>query len=130
VETRSQIAAIQSQLGITTVYVTHDQVEAMTMGHRVVVLKDGDLKQVGSPMELYDHHANLFVASFIGTPPMNFIAATITDGGATLAASSTPPGARLAASGDCEERRPARHGWRAPREHHGGRARRAARPTR
>ncbi len=85
VQMRAEIAKLQQRLQTTTIYVTHDQVEAMTMGQRVAVLKDGDLKQVGSPMELYDRPANVFVASFIGTPPMNFVAATITASGATLA---------------------------------------------
>jgi len=85
VQMRAEIAKLQQRLQTTTIYVTHDQVEAMTMGQRVAVLKDGDLKQVGTPMELYDKPANVFVASFIGTPPMNLFAATITEGGATLA---------------------------------------------
>ena len=68
VSTRSQIAGLQRRLGITTVYVTHDQVEAMTMGHRVAVLRDGRLQQVGTPEELYDRPVNTFVASFIGSP--------------------------------------------------------------
>ena len=85
VQMRAEIAKLQQRLQTTTIYVTHDQVEAMTMGQRVAVLKDGDLKQVGTPMELYDRPANVFVASFIGTPPMNFVAATITEGGARLA---------------------------------------------
>jgi len=84
VQMRAEIAKLQHRLQTTTIYVTHDQVEAMTMGQRVAVLKDGDLKQVGTPMELYDKPANVFVASFIGTPPMNLFAATITEGGATL----------------------------------------------
>ena len=66
VETRANIAALQRRLGTTTVYVTHDQVEAMTMGHRVAVLKDGILQQVDTPRNLYDHPANAFVAGFIG----------------------------------------------------------------
>ncbi len=86
VQMRAEIAKLQQRLKTTTIYVTHDQVEAMTMGQRVAVLKDGDLKQVGTPMELYDRPANLFVASFIGTPPMNFIAATIANDGGQLAA--------------------------------------------
>jgi multiple sugar transport system ATP-binding protein len=85
VQMRAEIAQLQQRLKTTTIYVTHDQVEAMTMGQRVAVLKDGDLKQVGTPLELYDRPANLFVASFIGTPPMNFISATVTEGGASLA---------------------------------------------
>src|SRR5918996_6262054 len=71
VQTRSQIASLQKRLGTTTVYVTHDQVEAMTMGHRVCVLLDGVLQQVDSPRTLYDVPGNVFVAGFIGTPPMN-----------------------------------------------------------
>jgi multiple sugar transport system ATP-binding protein len=71
--TRAQIVALQRELGITTLYVTHDQVEAMTMGHRIAVLNQGRLQQLGTPMELYDHPANLFVAQFIGSPPMNLL---------------------------------------------------------
>ena len=68
VQTRSQIAELQRRLGITTVYVTHDQVEAMTMGHRVAVLSGGKLQQCASPRELYDNPVNQFVAGFIGSP--------------------------------------------------------------
>ncbi|MGV9304077.1 ABC transporter ATP-binding protein [Nonomuraea sp. NPDC004354] len=71
VQTRTQIAALQRRLGVTTVYVTHDQVEAMTMGDRVAVLKDGVLQQVDTPLALYQHPANVFVAGFIGSPAMN-----------------------------------------------------------
>ncbi|MEQ3549031.1 sn-glycerol-3-phosphate ABC transporter ATP-binding protein UgpC [Pseudonocardia nematodicida] len=71
VETRAHISALQQRLGTTTVYVTHDQVEAMTMGSRVAVLKDGELQQCASPRELYDRPANAFVAGFIGSPAMN-----------------------------------------------------------
>ena len=81
VSTRTQIAALQTRLGVTTVYVTHDQVEAMTMGDRVAVMKDGLLQQVDSPLTLYDHPANLFVAGFIGSPAMNLMTGDITDGG-------------------------------------------------
>src|SRR5258705_2779252 len=73
VSTRTQIASLQRRLGITTVYVTHDQVEAMTMGDRVAVLKDGLLQQVGTPRELYDRPVNVFVAGFIGSPAMNLL---------------------------------------------------------
>jgi multiple sugar transport system ATP-binding protein len=73
VSTRTQIAALQTRLGVTTVYVTHDQVEAMTMGDRVAVLKDGLLQQVDTPLNLYDKPNNLFVAGFIGSPAMNLI---------------------------------------------------------
>jgi len=84
VSTRTQIAALQQRLGITTVYVTHDQVEAMTMGDRVAVLKDGLLQQVDTPLNLYDRPANLFVASFIGSPAMNLLQATPDPGGARI----------------------------------------------
>jgi len=73
VSTRTQIAALQRRLGITTVYVTHDQVEAMTMGDRVAVLKDGVLQQVDNPLNLYDKPTNVFVAGFIGSPAMNLL---------------------------------------------------------
>ncbi|MEJ5928378.1 ATP-binding cassette domain-containing protein [Corynebacterium sp. H128] len=73
VQTRTELAALQRRLKTTTVYVTHDQVEAMTMGDRVAVLKDGLLQQVAPPRELYDHPANEFVAGFIGSPSMNFL---------------------------------------------------------
>jgi multiple sugar transport system ATP-binding protein len=84
VSTRTQIAALQQRLGITTVYVTHDQVEAMTMGDRVAVMKDGVLQQVDTPLALYDKPANLFVAGFIGSPGMNLMKATVSDGQATM----------------------------------------------
>ena len=74
---RTEIARLQKRLGITTVYVTHDQIEAMTLGHRVAVLKRGILQQLATPRELYDNPANLFVAGFIGSPPMNFMPATV-----------------------------------------------------
>ncbi len=73
VQTRSQIAALQRRLGVTTVYVTHDQVEAMTMGDRVAVLKDGILQQIDSPRNMYDNPKNVFVAGFIGSPAMNLL---------------------------------------------------------
>jgi multiple sugar transport system ATP-binding protein len=74
---RSEIARLQKRLGITTVYVTHDQTEAMTLGDRVAVLKRGLLQQLASPRELYTNPGNLFVAGFIGSPPMNFLPATV-----------------------------------------------------
>jgi multiple sugar transport system ATP-binding protein len=73
VQTRTEIAALQRRLGVTTVYVTHDQVEAMTMGDRVCVLKDGYLQQVDTPRNLYDKPDNVFVAGFIGSPAMNLV---------------------------------------------------------
>jgi len=76
VQTRAEIARLHQRLGTTTVYVTHDQVEAMTMGDRIAVMRDGLLQQVGSPQDLYDHPVNIFVAGFIGSPSMNFATAT------------------------------------------------------
>ena len=76
VSTRTQIAALQRRLGVTTVYVTHDQVEAMTMGDRVAVMKDGVLQQVDTPLGLFDRPANAFVAGFIGSPAMNLLSGT------------------------------------------------------
>jgi multiple sugar transport system ATP-binding protein len=81
VATRAEIAALQRRLGITTVYVTHDQVEAMTMGDRVAVMKDGVLQQCDTPRALYDDPVNAFVAGFIGSPPMNLIDAVVTPDG-------------------------------------------------
>ncbi|MCZ9340296.1 TOBE domain-containing protein, partial [Streptomyces sp. TRM76130] len=90
VSTRTQIASLQRRLGITTVYVTHDQVEAMTMGDRVAVLKDGLLQQVDTPRNMYDKPANLFVAGFIGSPAMNLVEVPITDGGVRFGNSVVP----------------------------------------
>jgi multiple sugar transport system ATP-binding protein len=81
VSTRTQIAALQTRLGVTTVYVTHDQVEAMTMGDRVAVLKDGLLQQCDTPLNLYDKPNNLFVAGFIGSPAMNLIEGQVAQDG-------------------------------------------------
>jgi len=78
VQMRAEIASLQRSLGVTTVYVTHDQVEAMTMGDRVAVLKDGYLQQVDTPQNLYDHPSNVFVAAFIGSPSMNLYDAVVT----------------------------------------------------
>src|ERR1700754_4233900 len=82
VQTRTQIASLQRRLGVTTIYVTHDQVEAMTMGDRVAVLKDGLLQQCDTPIGLFGKPANLFVAGFIGSPAMNLVEVPIVDGGA------------------------------------------------
>ena len=84
VSTRAQIAALQRRLGVTTVYVTHDQVEAMTMGHRVAVLKDGILQQCDTPEELYERPRNTFVAGFIGSPSISLMDAALTGGDATF----------------------------------------------
>ncbi|USQ76879.1 ABC transporter ATP-binding protein [Ornithinimicrobium cryptoxanthini] len=90
VQTRTQIASLQRRLGVTTVYVTHDQVEAMTMGDRVAVLKDGILQQCDAPRRMYDHPDNVFVAGFIGSPAMNLMHAPVTDGGVRFGDSDLP----------------------------------------
>jgi multiple sugar transport system ATP-binding protein len=84
VQTRTQIAQLQRRLGTTTVYVTHDQVEAMTMGDRVAVLKDGLLQQCASPRDLYRDPANMFVAGFMGSPAMNLFTLPVSDGAVTI----------------------------------------------
>jgi multiple sugar transport system ATP-binding protein len=84
VETRANIASLQARLGTTTIYVTHDQVEAMTLGHRVAVLKDARLQQVDTPRNLYEQPANVFVAGFIGSPAMNLRRAKLVPEGAVL----------------------------------------------
>ena len=100
---RTEIARLQKGLGITTVYVTHDQVEAMTLGDRVAVMRKGFLQQCATPRELYEQPANLFVAGFIGSPPMNFIPATVVDGGfATPFGNVRLPDDRTAGLGDQE----------------------------
>ena len=90
VQTRAEIARLQTELGTTTIYVTHDQVEAMTMGDRVAVMRKGELQQVAPPQELYDNPVNLFVGGFIGSPAMNMVKATIqrADGGLTATTGS------------------------------------------
>ncbi len=87
VQTRAELADLQARLGVTTVYVTHDQVEAMTMGHRVAILDYGVLQQVATPGALYRHPVNLFVAGFIGSPAMNLIPTHIEDGSVVFGAS-------------------------------------------
>ncbi len=86
VQTRAELIKLHRRLGITTIYVTHDQMEAMTMGDRIAVMKDGLLQQIDTPLNLYNHPANLFVAGFIGSPAMNFMAATLEarDGGVAV----------------------------------------------
>ncbi|GAB3578718.1 sn-glycerol-3-phosphate ABC transporter ATP-binding protein UgpC [Amycolatopsis endophytica] len=99
VETRANIAALQKRLGTTTIYVTHDQVEAMTMGHRVAVLKDGKLQQCDTPRNLYERPRNAFVAGFIGSPAMNLKTVALTADGAQLDGLTVPlPRATLAAA--------------------------------
>ena len=99
-QTRTDIAKLQADLGVTTVYVTHDQVEAMTMGDRVAVMKDGYLQQVDTPLKLYDKPVNLFVAGFIGSPQMNLLEATRQGGQG-----------RRSASTSCRSTRPRRSSW-------------------
>jgi multiple sugar transport system ATP-binding protein len=77
VQMRAEIARLQNDLGVTTIYVTHDQTEAMTMGDRVAVMRKGELQQVAEPQELYDHPVNLFVGGFIGSPSMNMVEGTV-----------------------------------------------------
>ncbi|REF36030.1 ABC transporter ATP-binding protein [Thermasporomyces composti] len=90
VSTRTQIAALQRRLGVTTVYVTHDQTEAMTMGDRVAVLKDGVLQQLDTPLNLYDKPANIFVAGFIGSPAMNLLEGKVTEAGIDIGGYTVP----------------------------------------
>jgi multiple sugar transport system ATP-binding protein len=100
VQTRSQIAALQRRLGVTTVYVTHDQVEAMTMGDRVAVLKDGILQQVDTPRNMYDHPANVFVAGFIGSPAMNLFEVAVHGGSMKFGNADLPIPRESAAEAD------------------------------
>jgi multiple sugar transport system ATP-binding protein len=90
VDMRAQLARLHSELGVTTVYVTHDQVEAMTLGQRVAVMRDGRIQQVDAPQNLYRRPQNLFVAAFIGSPPMNLVDAAIDDGTVTFAGIRIP----------------------------------------
>ena len=101
VQMRAEIKELHQRLKTTTVYVTHDQIEAMTMADQIVVLRDGVVEQIGTPLELYDRPANLFVAGFIGSPSMNFLKGTIKlsgkpsfviDGGVSLPLASAPAG--------------------------------------
>jgi len=90
VQMRASLVQLHDRLKTTTVYVTHDQVEAMTLGHRVAVLRDGVLQQVDTPQNLYNHPANLFVAAFIGSPPMNLVEARVSDGSITFGGFEIP----------------------------------------
>jgi multiple sugar transport system ATP-binding protein len=100
VQMRAEIKKLQHRLQATSIYVTHDQVEAMTMGNRIAILNAGILQQVGTPLDVYEKPQNVFVANFIGTPPMNFIKCTVMDAGAALKAASftlpSPAAARAA----------------------------------
>jgi multiple sugar transport system ATP-binding protein len=106
VQMRAEIASVQQDLGTTTIYVTHDQVEAMTMGDRVAVMRKGELQQVATPQELYDHPVNLFVGGFIGSPAMNLMhARLVRDGDAVLV--QLGEGLVLEVDADLVRRRPA-----------------------
>lgn len=80
-QTRTEITRLQRELGVTTLYVTHDQTEAMTMGSKIVVMNDGRIQQIASPRDLYDYPSNIFVAQFIGTPPMNLVTCRLDESG-------------------------------------------------
>ncbi|WP_229399949.1 ABC transporter ATP-binding protein [Micromonospora okii] len=95
VQMRTVVSRLQKQLGTTTVYVTHDQTEAMTLGDRVVIMRGGAIQQVGPPQELYEHPRNLFVAGFIGSPSMNFLHAAVDDGKLRTAIGDVPIGERI-----------------------------------
>ena len=101
VQTRAELIKLHRRLGITTIYVTHDQVEAMTMGDRIAVMKDGILQQCDTPMVIYAHPVNMFVAGFIGTPSMNFLTVTVEQDGDGYALNgggfrvSAPPSRRV-----------------------------------
>ena len=109
VEMRAEISALQDELGVTTVYVTHDQIEAMTMGDRVAVMRKGALQQVAPPQELYDHPVNLFVGGFIGSPTMNMMEATVEEGDEGLA--MTVGEQRLTLAPEALEAHPALRGY-------------------
>jgi multiple sugar transport system ATP-binding protein len=100
VQMRGEITRLQQRVGITTVYVTHDQVEAMTLGDRVAVMRAGLLQQVAAPRELYTRPANAFVAGFIGSPAMSFFPATVRDGALTSALGAFPVASRFGAVAD------------------------------
>jgi multiple sugar transport system ATP-binding protein len=99
VQMRADIAALQRDFGVTTVYVTHDQAEAMTLGHRVAVLHQGHLQQVGPPRELYERPANVFVAGFIGSPAMNLCTLPLTNGTISFGGVEVPVSREIAANG-------------------------------
>jgi multiple sugar transport system ATP-binding protein len=105
VRMRYEFAKLHEELKTTMVYVTHDQVEAMTLADRIVVLSVGKIEQVGTPLELYEHPDNLFVAGFIGSPRMNFVDASIVDGGAASATVKLPNGTTVHAAVDASNAR-------------------------
>ena len=117
VQTRAEITKLQDDLGTTTIYVTHDQVEAMTMGDRVAVMRKGELQQVAAPQELYDRPVNLFVGGFIGSPSMNLVEAKLerADGGLAAVAGSE----RIALGEETLSARPGAERLRGARRHPG-----------
>ena len=108
VQMRAEIKDLHQRLGTTTVYVTHDQIEAMTMADRIVVMKGGVVEQVGRPLELYDRPANLFVATFIGSPAMNLIKGGVGHGGFVTEGGAVLPLPAGAVAGAVHLRRPPR----------------------
>ena len=117
---RGELTRLHDRLGVTTVYVTHDQVEAMTLGQRVAVLRDGVLQQCDTPQKLFHEPANLFVAAFMGSPSMNVVEAEVADGRVSFAGLGAPAAGGLAARGRATRRsssvsgRPTRHPEEAP----------------
>ena len=87
---RAELKRLQGDLGTTTIYVTHDQIEAMTLAHRVAVMNKGIVQQIATPREIYDDPANLFVAGFIGSPPMNTLPGSVADGAFVLSEAASP----------------------------------------
>ncbi len=125
VQMRAEIARIQQALKVTTLYVTHDQIEAMTMGHRVAVMRSGVLQQVDTPQRLYDVPGNLFVASFVGSPPMNLFEAAVERDGSRLVFGET----QLDLPADVTGERPALRASRSPRNRSGGQISSTPRPS-
>ncbi len=109
VQMRAEISELQRKLGVTTIYVTHDQVEAMTMGDRVAVMRKGELQQAAEPQELYDHPVNLFVAGFIGSPAMNMLEATLQRDNGTMTV--VTGSLEISLGQETLSQRPALHGY-------------------
>ena len=116
VSMRAELASLHARLGATTVYVTHDQVEAMTLGQRVAVMRDGKIQQVDTPQALYRDPVNLFVAAFIGSPAMNLVEAKLDGDAVEFGGHRIPlqPGQRPEATGSGRARDPARRASRTP----------------
>ncbi len=121
---RAEIKALHQRLKTTTVYVTHDQVEAMTMADRIVVMQEGRIEQIGTPLELYDHPANLFVAQFIGSPAMNVVHGIVRRGGGQAWVEADGGVRWPIAAGGPWRGRPGRRLWHSPRRHRRRRRRR------